>query len=405
MSTSFKDRTSEPHAAEATEVSTSHPQSEVSAYLGENVQELMRARTKSDGLKGELLLARVVKGGKTSRPAGITRHPSAHSATAPSHSNLRISKSRPTEKDSVPSRVYSYKPAVVKLPPTSSFSSDIVNLHPDSAIAKRITYSKSIATTQLSRKSSGNTDPTSPRKSQSLPNATYSDCSFTKRSVSSSGPGCTKHVLSEGNQNPCFNKSQTYTRFLNETVKEKGIQCCPPASSQCLHSSSLDNKPVLLSRRSRATSRCNLSCYYSSPGRNTSTPRHSLIKKHAVATTPVGRRDTLSPTTRAHFTRVSQTGTWNKLRLMRAIYAEIDRIYPYAPSLTLNLRPTRHFMSEYFRTIPPSDMTFKTLFPVVEVKWTKPVLLQRRRLYIDSCMLSGIPHTTDWKKNKKTCNT
>lgn len=320
----------------------------------------------------------------TSASPAPTQSPSVPSDTEKAQSVSQLHSLRPSKRI-VPSRVYNYKQTVVKLPPTPCFSSDIVTLHPGSAIAKRITYSKSNAKLHPFRKKlqPQSTDdansPTAPRESRSLTRNIASrvdpNSAFAKRRAYSSG--------ADGRGTAQFQKKQDFK------IKKKTSSCPPPSNKK--PASSQGKESVA---RSRLSSNCSDSCYYSSPSRSTSpdkhtsTPHHSFAKRRVKESVPIGRWDALSPTMRAYFTDISQIKTWNRERLMRAIYTEIER--KYSSNFPVSLRPSRQFVSDLLDSTSPSEVIFETVFRKVDEGWIMPILQRYRRLYITTCMLSGI---------------
>lgn len=257
----------------------------------------------------------------------------------------------------------------------------LITLNPGSVLAKRIAYSNltvmAPAGKRSTRKSqSGSLDDTdfsSIRRGRSLPLSVDPSSAFSKRHAYSELKG-RRDALSQEMRNYFTNSSQINTWLMLRMVRSVNAKVEKISSSP----------PSLIESTNLSPD--------SSPYRNTShlNPLSSLNKRRGYSSEWKGKRDALHPNTRDYFSHVSQTRTWSEERIIKAIYAEIERKYGCQSRRAIDLRPTRRFISSLLYLKPPCEMTFEELFQKVEVSWIKPRLSNHRRLYIASYMLTGL---------------
>lgn len=269
------------------------------------------------------------------------------------------------------------------LKPRMTRGSALIALTPGSVLAKRITYSKFFVTVptrpQLSACSQSSTgeepDPVLSKTGRFLPRIINPGSSFSKRHAYSLEPKGTSDALSQNMRNYFMNTSMIETWLMQRMVKDVKERVDKRLSSSLL---SLE----------------------SSPSRNSSIldPRSVLAKRLVYASQPKDNKDSLLLTTRKYFLHESQSQTWSEERIVRAIYAEINRKFGGPSVLTATLQPPKEFIIELLYLTMPGKTTIEELFQLVEDKWIKPRYVHYRKHYIESLMFSGIFH------KKCTCN-
>ena len=305
-------------------------------------------RSESGKVKGERSKT-ALSDQQTTSSANLTQASRSASPSSPKFQPIESSKGF-----SPGSKLQNFKQVVSKLPRPTCFSADIVTLHPDSAVAKRIMYSKKIAkprpstANQLSRSKFGKKTPSA-----------YSDPAYAKR-YAYSFPASEKEGLKESTG------KLLYFSPVSQTT--------PTSFTSDLSSAS-----------SSTTS------FYWNNTISRSTPAKpsqegSFMKLESV---PVPHKmDGLVPTTRAHFKHRCLIDTWNQERLFNAVIAEINLKYS-ALSHFIDLRPTRQFMVGLFYTLPWKDITFEKLYQEVEKRWVQPIYQRYRSAFVTTCMLYG----------------
>ena len=233
----------------------------------------------------------------------------------------------------------------------NSFSEDIVTLHPTSAVAKRIMYSKKIGRL---------CSPTAP----------------------SHGPqSCSKPLANQQADDHDERSTRRSTHSLSALKKRKSTNMSLSLDSQ-MSSISLDSGSSTTSSSTFYWSRSRTQSDSSKPAQEDSSSSRLTSARSSY------KPDALRPDTRAHFQHRSVTTTWNQERLFRAVIAKINRKY-YFLLHYINLRPPRHFMVGLFYALPWKDITFELLFQEVEKRWVESIYQRYRRTFITTCMLYG----------------
>lgn len=238
--------------------------------------------------------------------------------------------------------------SVKKMPPSTRFSEDIISLHPESAIARRIIYSKTI------RK---------PRP-----------------------------VTADENRRGCRSLSTTrkiYSAdFEQGSVKRYALICSPMLNKKVSESQSAILDSDSSSASPSITSLTSL--YWIDSPLSSVSPTHSQ-GSYSSRSRPVSTHygpDALYPATRAYFKHTSLTVTWNQERLFKAVYNEINRKYASLVQF-IDLCPPRQFMVGLFYTLPWKTITFEMLLHEVEKRWVQPMYYRYRRAFVTTCMLYG----------------
>lgn len=249
--------------------------------------------------------------------------------------------------------MYCNEQEATRPPHPISFSENIITLHPDSAVARRIMYSQTISkpcpfTAGQMLRESQRLLPSRKRVFSACPESTS-----TRRNIniSSNSSSRSKHR---------DDKRKSSSRFMEDA-------------------SSLTLTPGLLSSSSS-------SLYWNDTRSSCSSQGDSDVRfKSAPILYPA---DTLSPTTRAHFAHQSLTTTWNQEHLFKAVIDELNMKY-FSLMQFIDLQPPKQFMIGLFYTLPWKDITFDLFFREVEKCWVEPVYHRYRRAFVCTCMLYG----------------